>query len=372
MLKNIIFIGLIIGFLSERLTKSQKTMTSKKGDISFRTSSYRAEIIASNLMIPWAIALSEDGKIYFTERTGALRLMEEGELYAEPLIKFEFPFISTGEGGLMGLALDPNFSENHYMYVMYTYQEGNQLYNRVVRLIEENNQVFEDEILLDNIPGGQIHNGGRIKIGPDQKLYITTGDAGYPNLSQDIESLAGKILRLELDGSIPIDNPISGSPVYSLGHRNPQGLAWSKQNILYATDHGPQGYDEINLILPGANYGWPLVQGDEDSDLVEIQLPLIHSGTDTWAPSGLAFIDQGPWQGELVAALLRGSRLLRIVLNKGGAQAEQVLPWLENEFGRLREVVLAEDSSIYLTTNNRDGRGTPVRDDDRIIRLVPV
>jgi len=156
----------------------------------------------------------------------------------------------------MGIALDPNYSQNHYMYVMHSYAEGNRIYNRVVRLVENNNRASLDRVLLDKIPGGRIHNGGRIKIGPDQKLYITTGDAGNSALAQDYTSTAGKILRIELDGSIPKDNPISNSPVYSLGHRNPQGLAWNSRNVLYASEHGQSAHDEINIIKPGANYGY--------------------------------------------------------------------------------------------------------------------
>jgi len=168
---------------------------------------YEVEIIAEKLKVPWAIALSNEGKIYFTERSGTIRVIEGGNLNPDPLITFKEPFISLGEGGLLGIALDPNFSENHYIYVMYSYSEGEQFYNRIVRLVEENNKASIDRIILDKIPASPVHNGGRIKIGPDKKLYITTGDAANAELSQDPSSLAGKILRIELDGSVPSDNP---------------------------------------------------------------------------------------------------------------------------------------------------------------------
>ena len=210
-----------------------------------------------------------------------------------------------------------------------------------------------------------------LKIGPDQKLYITTGDAGNSALAQDPTSTAGKILRIELDGRIPKDNPIINSPVYSLGHRNPQGLAWNSENVLYASEHGQSAHDEINIIQPGANYGWPLVQGNEDSTEVMIQKPLIHSGEDTWAPSGIAFVNQGPWQGKLLVATLRGQQLLAISLNGNGTVVKNVESWLRNEYGRLREVIQGKDGSIYLTTSNRDGRGNPDITDDKIIRLIP-
>lgn len=329
---------------------------------------YDTEVIAQNLIIPWAIAITNEDKLYVTERSGTIRVIEEGERLPEPLITFGPPFASQGEGGLMGIALDPNFSQNHFIYVMHTYREDNQIFNRVVRLVEQNNRASVDKTLIDKIPGGQIHNGGRIKIGPDQKLYITTGDAGRAELAQDLTSTAGKILRIELDGSIPEDNPFVNSPVYSYGHRNPQGLTWNN-GILYASEHGQTAHDEINIIQPGGNYGWPLVQGDEDYAGLEIQKPLIHSGEVTWAPSGIAFIYQGPWKGKLLVANLRGERLLVITLNENGTEVENVEPWLENEYGRLREVIERQDGSIYITTSNRDGRGNPDTTDDKIIRL---
>lgn len=298
-------------------------------------------------------------------------MIEDGKLNTQPLITFGAPFISQGEGGLMGIALDPNYSQNHYMYVMHSYVEDNQIYNRVVRLIERNNKAFIDRILLDKIPGGQIHNGGRIKIGPDKKLYITTGDAANPALAQELASTAGKILQIELDGSIPVDNPILNLPIYSLGHRNLQGLVWNSKDILYESERGQIGHDEINIIRPGVNYGWPLVQGNEESKEVTTQKPLIHSGEDTWAPSGIAFVNQGPWQGKLLVATLRGEELLAISLNEDGTEVRNVESWLKNEYGRLREAIQAKDGSIYLTTSNMDGRGNPSVGDDKIIRLIP-
>ena len=334
---------------------------------------YDIDILAENLTIPWAMDISDDGRLYFTERPGNIRMIENGKLNPQPLITFRSPFTSQGEGGLMGIALDPNFLENHYIYVMHSYVEGNQIYNRVVRLIEQNNMAYIDQVILDSIPGGLVHNGGRLKIGPDEKLYITTGDAGNSSLAQDPESLAGKILRIELDGSIPEDNPFADSPVYSLGLRNPQGFAWNRiNNMLYASDHGSYANDEINIILPGANYGWPLVQGDNESAEINVEKPLIISGEETWAPSGIAFIDQGPWQGDLLVSNLRGRQLLAIPLNKNGTEGKEIISWLKNEYGRLREVIQAKDGTIYLSTSNLDGRGgVPDPADDRIIKLTP-
>lgn len=362
---------LIDNILSNVMFRARNAANIKGKEITTRQFPYEIEVIAKNLYVPWAIDISDEGKLYFTERSGAIRIIEDGKLNPQPLITFGAPFVSQGEGGLMGIALDPNYSQNHYMYVMHSYGEGNVLYNRVVRLLENNNRASIDKVLLDKIPGGRIHNGGRIKIGPDQKLYITTGDSGNSALAQDLTSTGGKILRIELDGRIPKDNPIANSPVYSLGHRNPQGLAWNSKNVLYESEHGQSAHDEINIIKPGANYGWPLVQGDEDTTEAVIQKPLIHSGEVTWAPSGIAFANQGQWQGKLLVANLRGQQLLAISLNGNGTVVKNVEAWLKNEYGRLREVIQGKDGSIYLTTSNRDGRGNPNIADDRIIRLIP-
>lgn len=362
---------IIYDILSNMIFRGRSAANVKAKIITSRQFPYEIEVIAENLYVPWAIAISDEGKLYFTERSGAIRIIEDGKLHPQPLITFRAPFVSQGEGGLMGIALDPNYSQNHYMYVMHSYAEGSRIYNRVVRLVENNNRASIDRVLLDKIPGGRIHNGGRLKIGPDQKLYITTGDAGNSALAQDPTSTAGKILRIELDGRIPKDNPIINSPVYSLGHRNPQGLAWNSKNVLYESEHGQSAHDEINIIQPGANYGWPLVQGDEDSTEVKIQKPLIHSGEETWAPSGIAFINQGPWQGKLLIANLRGQQLLAISLNGKGTVVKSIESWLRNRDGRLREVIQGKDGSIYLTTSNRDGRGNPDIADDKIIRLIP-
>ncbi|WP_330615571.1 PQQ-dependent sugar dehydrogenase [Romboutsia sp. 1001713B170131_170501_G6] len=362
---------MIFNVLYNTIFRNHNKDNIKTKSITSRQIPYEIEVIAENLYVPWAIDISNEGNIYFTERSGAIRIIEDGKLNSKPLITFSSPFVSQGEGGLMGIALDPNFSNNHYIYVMHSYLEANQIYNRVVRLVVNNNIASIDKVILDKIPGGSIHNGGRIKIGPDQKLYITTGDAGNPALAQDPTSTAGKILRIELNGSIPKDNPIINSPIFSLGHRNPQGLAWNSKNVLYSSEHGQSAHDEINIINPGGNYGWPIVQGNEESSEVITQKPLIHSGEDTWAPSGITFINQGPWEGKLLVATLRGQQLLGISMNGKGTVVKNVESWLKNEYGRLREVVQGKDGSIYLTTSNKDGRGNPDVNDDKIIRLTP-
>lgn len=354
----------------EKVRNNGKVVGVKISELAAEEFPYDIEIIAQNLSVPWAIAIRDESTIYVTERTGSIRIIEDGVLLPQPLITLEAPFTQTGEGGLLGIALDPNFMENHYLYAMHSYREGGRNYNRVIRLIVQNHDAEIDSVIIDRIPGGMSHNGGRIKVGPDNKLYISTGDSGNMNLSQDSNSLAGKILRIELDGSIPEDNPFPGSPVYSLGFRNPQGLTWGPQNM-YATEHGASAHDEINRILPGGNYGWPIVQGEQDTETSALIPPLVSSGDNTWAPSGISYINQGPWEGKLAVATLRGMQLLLISLDDTGTAVTRVESWLPNEFGRIREVVQAEDGSIYMTTSNRDGRGNILAGDDKVIRLIP-
>ncbi|WOO36878.1 PQQ-dependent sugar dehydrogenase [Anaerocolumna sp. AGMB13020] len=333
---------------------------------------YTAEIISEGLTVPWAMDITKDGRIFVTERIGNIRLIHKDNRGAETIYTFTAPFTAQGEGGLLGLVLDPEFDKNGYFYVMYTFQAEDKFYNRVVRMHYEDGNTREDRILLDNIPGGRGHNGGRIKIGPDNLLYITTGDGDVPESSQNLELLSGKILRINLDGSIPSDNPFSGSPVYALGLRNPQGLAWSKEGDLYASVHGNYGRDKINIIIPGGNYGWPLAEAEEDLAEQGFQASVISSETETWAPSGITFIEEGPLKGRLLVAALRGMEVLEMMLSADGRQVVQVIPRLQDQYGRLREAYSAADGSVYITTSNLDGRGQPREGDDKIIRLVPI
>ncbi|MFD0682042.1 MULTISPECIES: PQQ-dependent sugar dehydrogenase [unclassified Paenibacillus] len=343
---------------------------------------YTREIVASKLNVPWDMDFAPDGRIFLTERGGGIRVIEKGLLKPEPVFRFEKPPLYTeSEAGLLGIALDKNFSSNHYMYVYHTYQEGGQAYNRLLRMVESGGKAKVDKVLLDALPGDRIHDGGRVKIGPDGLLYITNGDAAKSSIAQDVAQLGGKILRIRTDGTIPGDNPFPGSPVYSLGHRNPQGLAWHPSTgRLFSTEHGQTAHDEFNLIEPGANYGWPLVQGDEAQvpakDAAKkgpgpLKLPLLHSGDTTWAPSGITFITKGPWKGSLLAANLRGTQLQRVVLGNDQVSVQKAEPLFKDEWGRIRNVVEGPDGSIYIMTNNRDGRGQPGAEDDQLIRLKP-
>ncbi|NOU92073.1 PQQ-dependent sugar dehydrogenase [Paenibacillus sp. LMG 31456] len=343
---------------------------------------YTREIIASKLNVPWDMDFAPDGRIFLTERGGLIRVIEKGVLKPEPVFRFEKPpLYNESEAGLLGIALDKNFSSNHYMYVYHTYQEGGQAYNRLLRMVESGGKAKVDKVLLDMLPGDRIHDGGRVKIGPDGLLYITNGDAAQSSIAQDAAQLGGKILRIRTDGTIPADNPFPGSPVYSLGHRNPQGLAWHPASgKLFSTEHGQSAHDEFNLIEPGANYGWPLLQGDEAQVPAKdaskkgpgpLKIPLLHSGDTTWAPSGITFVTKGPWKGNLLAANLRGMQLQRVVLGNDQVSVQRVEPLFKDDLGRIRNVAEGPDGSIYIMTNNRDGRGRPGAEDDQLIRLKP-
>ncbi|MGC5776258.1 PQQ-dependent sugar dehydrogenase [Paenibacillus pabuli] len=332
---------------------------------------YEASVLVDGLNVPWELVSVPDGRMFVTERPGTIRVIENGKLASEPLIEFAAPFNEEGEGGLLGLAVDPNFDDNGYLYAYHSYLEGDDIANRILRLKVSDGKATIDKELLSDIPGGVNHNGGRIKIGPDNLLYITTGERYEPELAQNEDNLGGKILRIGLDGTIPEDNPWPDSPVYSMGHRNAQGLDWNPDNgYLYATEHGQRNLDEINRIEAGKNYGWPEVEGDDDGNGA-YQAPLAHSGDETWAPSGVAFVEEGPWVGSLLAANLRGEQLLKITLSEDGTQVKQVEPMFKDKWGRIRNVTAGEDGKLYVMTNNRDGRGSPRDGDDQLIVLTP-
>jgi len=323
------------------------------------------EIVAENLEVPWEVVLlppspagEPSGEFLITERPGKLTKIDAGRTVIPiPGVRH------VGEGGLLGLALHPNFSQNQYLYLYLTSQENWKTVNRVERYMFTGSALPDRTVIIDGIAGASNHDGGRIAFGPDGFLYITTGDAGQADSAQNLDSLNGKILRVRDDGSIPEDNPFN-TAVYSYGHRNVQGIAWDNQGRLWATEHGRSGarsgYDELNLIEKGKNYGWPTIQGPEERE--GMVSPVIQSGpNDTWAPSGAAF-----WNGSIFFAGLRGEALYEYRI----ADKKLVMHFHE-EFGRLRAVVTGNDGFLYITTSNRDGRGEPESGDDKIIRVNP-
>lgn len=335
----------------------------------------RVETVASNLQIPWGIDWTPDGTAIFTERTpGTLKMIQNGTVST---LLFHFPANTLG-GGMLGVAVDPNFEENNYIYLYQTYDEGDDSLNRVVRYTLLDDSVAERFVVIDRIPGSIFENGGRIQFGPDGYLYITTGFAGMPFSAQDPNSLAGKILRISPNGTIPEDNPFEGSPVWSIGHRHAQGIDWDAAGNLVATEHGPSGWrgadhDEINLIVPGANYGWPDIIGDEAKE--GMRTPIISTGNETWAPSGAEFYDGDKipeWTGKYFVATLRGTHLHMLDLDlENNVVVSHSRLFLES-FGRLRDVQTGPDGYLYLLTSNQDGRLTPAVGDDRILRIVPL
>lgn len=317
------------------------------------------EVVATGLNIPWEIDWLPDGSVLVTERPGQL-LKIKNDRQVIPIAGV----VHRGEGGLLGLALHPDFARNGFIYLYLTSQQGGMLTNRVERYHLEETTLTDRKVILENIPGSSFHDGGRLHFGPDSKLYITTGDAGQSNLAQNRDSLAGKILRLNDDGSFPADNPF-GTAIYSYGHRNVQGITWDEDGRLWATEHGrsglKSGLDELNLIEAGVNYGWPTIEGDKIAP--GMKTPIINSGAqETWAPSGAVY-----FQGSIWFAGLKGETLYEAVLD--GTRVKTLTRHLANQFGRLRTVVVGQDNFLYVLTNNRDGRGTPKTDDDKIIRI---
>jgi glucose/arabinose dehydrogenase len=334
------------------------------------------EVWVENLEIPWSLVFLSRDRALVSERPGRIRLIENGRLRKEPYAVINVSHI--GEGGLMGIALHPEFPAKPYLYAMHTYRKGGKLYNRVIRLRALEDKAVMDKIIVDDIPGGRFHNGGRIAFGPDGMLYITTGEIFQAELAQDLSSLGGKILRVKPDGSIPGDNPFPGSPIYSYGHRNPQGIAWHPvTGDLFESEHGPSGEfaasanDEINVIVKGGNYGWPRVIGIGGKK--EYIDPIVLWKEHATPPSGITF-----YRGDLFVATLRSQALIRIKLSvlDGGYRVERIERWFaknyqEGVFGRIRDVVAGPDGFLYFLTNNRDGRGFPRPGDDKIYRIVP-
>lgn len=314
---------------------------------------WNVETVAENLPSPWEVKFSdEDDTIYMTSRDGYMLELLDGDAEQVDVITSD-GIVQEGEGGLLGFEL----YEEGDAFLYYTYEsDENGLANRIVRAERTEEGWEENEILVDDIEGASTHNGGRIALGPDDMLYATAGDAEEPDWSQDEKRLAGSILRLTADGEVPDDNPFDDSFVYSYGHRNPQGIAWNSDDEMYSSEHGAQALDEVNIIEPGNNYGWPVIEGDEDEEGMET--PAIHSGDDTWAPSGAAF-----WEDEFITVGLRGQSVY--VFDE---EAEEMHVTYEGE-GRLRDVVY-QDEALYILTNNTDGRGDPADNDDRLLRLT--
>lgn len=342
----------------------------------------KVETWIEGLGIPWSLVFLPDGRALVSERAGRIRLIIKGKLQEKPYAIIDVAHI--GEGGLMGLALHPEFPEKPFLYAMHTYKKEDSLYNRVIRLKNLGDKAVFDKIIIDRIPGGSNHDGGRIAFGPDRMLYITTGETFKAELAQRLNSPGGKILRITSEGDIPHDNPFKNSPIYSYGHRNPQGIAWNKEGDLFSSEHGPSGEyllfanDEINIIKKGGNYGWPEAVGAPKKKLYIDPLIVWKKTT---PPSGITFYNGnklGHLRGDLFVATLKSESLIRVRLKRenGNYKVIRIERWFADsykngKYGRIRDVVGGPDGYIYFLTNNTDGRGKPGPGDDKIYRIMP-
>ncbi|KAF0238124.1 MAG: quinoprotein glucose [Prolixibacteraceae bacterium] len=368
-MKTLVLIStlLIIGLTTSNAQNNLKTRT-----------------VATNLDTPWEIIWGPDNFIWVTERMGKISRINPSTGAVSEVIQIA-DAREVGEGGLLGMAIDPDFSANNFFYVGYNYYASGNIYReKIVRFTYNpaTGKAGSPIILLDNIDAASTHNGCRMVISPDKKLIFTTGDAQVTSKSQDVKSLNGKTLRINLDGTVPADNPFPGSPVWSWGHRNPQGLAFSPDGkILYSSEHGSNTNDEVNIIQKGRNYGWPQVQGFcdnsgetafcRDSNVVEP----IQAWTPTLAVAGMVFYNSDlipEWKNNLLVTSLKSSRLTALQLNESGTSVLKATDYFTNVFGRLRDVCISPDGKVYIAVSNRDGRGSPRTDDDKIVELTPV
>ncbi len=322
---------------------------------------YAVDIISTGHEIPWDIAFLPNGDLLLTERTGVFR--RTGSQRAEVQIE---DVIHSGEGGLMGIAVHPDFEQNQFIYLYYT-SDLNGGTNRVERFRLNGALLQKDKVIIENIPSSIYHDGGQLEFGPDGYLYVVTGDASQPNLAQDINSLAGKTLRLYDDGRIPEDNPF-GTAIWSYGHRNAQGITWDAQGRMWQTEHGrsgaSSGHDELNLVEKGKNYGWPTIQGPETAP--GMIAPVLESGaTTTWAPSGMAYLD-----GSIYFAGLRGERLYKATITSDAKVSAFTEHFIE-QYGRIRAVTVGPDGNLYISTSNQDGRAEAREGDDKVIKIYP-
>jgi len=320
------------------------------------------QILATNLEKPWAIDFAGD-KIFVTEKAGQVRVIESGVLLDDPLATLRTANVFGG--GLLGIAVHPAFDRNHFIYVYYTYEKDDVLWNKILRITESNSKLIAAKTIFDKMPGSAYSNGGIIKFGPDGKLYVGTGSVSDSHGPQDIQSLEGKILRLNDDGTIPDDNPFSNSPVFSFGHMNPKGLGWNNEGSLFVTEMGPSKNDEINLVQPGGNYGWPEQEcsgNEEFIDPIVCYDPAIE-------PGGIVFYygDKIKLDNPLVLASLRASQLFNLEIDEGGIKSQKSIL---SGVGRIRDVAVGPDGYLYLITSNTDGKAFPDKDDDKLLRIL--
>jgi glucose/arabinose dehydrogenase len=347
---------------------------------------FRVETVATNLEVVWSIVFAPDGRIFLTERPGRVRVIENGVLRAAPF--FVVPDVEpSGESGLMGMILHPNFAENHFVYLAYAYQDKGDQRVRVARYRETGSSLTEANTIVEYIPASRYHSGTRLRFGPDGKLYITTGDATNQSEAQKLNTLAGKTLRLNDDGSIPADNPFTNRKdarpeIWTYGHRNAQGMDFQPETgLMFQTEHGPSiidgvslfkrtGGDEVNIVEKGKNYGWAKISHKTKREGMETAIieysPAVAPASGMFY-RGSAFSE---FKNNFFFGALKGQSIIRLVLDGRRIVRQDVL--LEKQYGRVRDIAEAPDGTIYFSTSNRDGRGDAAKEDDRILRIVPV
>lgn len=341
----------------------------------------RAEVVAQGLEVPWGILFLSGGDLLVTERPGRVRLVQNGQLQPTPVATVDA--IARGEGGLLDIAAHPDFASNRLFYLYYTTTQNGVPTNQVEQwqLSPDGRSASPQKVIVDNIPVARFHNGGRLRFGPDGMLYIGTGDARDPQIAQNVNSLAGKILRVTPDGQIPEDNPFPGSPAFITGIRNTQGFDWFNPSTLWITDHGPSGelgrtgHDEISAARAGDNLGWPTIYGCQNQ--AELVPPSL-----SWrkaVPPGGAAVYTGDaipeWQGSLIVGALGAKHLHRITFAPDSPyQVQSHEVYFQGEpptgLGRLREVIMGPDGELYVTTSNCDGRGICPPEKDKILRIT--
>lgn len=332
--------------------------------------------VATGLNTPWEILWGPDNRIWTTERNGIVSAIDPAT-GAKKILLTIGDIAQTGESGLMGMVLHPNFTANPFVYLAYTYQSGGNLTVKIVRYSYANDALSSPQTLVDGIRGNVIHNGCRLAFGPDGMLFITTGDAGMSGLAQQREQINGKILRIAPDGAIPADNPWPNSAVWAIGSRNAQGLVFAPDGTLYASEHGPNNDDEVNIIQKGRNYGWPEVEGlcntqkEKEFCAANSVVEPIANWTPTLAVCGLDYYGSdaiSEWKNSLLLVALKSRTLVCMKLGSDGKIAS-TNTYFSGDFGRMRDICVAPDGRVFLATSNRDGRGDPSGEDDRIIEV---